>query len=267
MAYLFEVALTVKRKPAKAVWILPNGAKRLYATKPTNRKVSEKLNGKTFTRPLKSVGLHTRKNHEVTASTVATWIRNMQTQKKVTLNCESFAKKPFGKDSGPIFAPEKGAEMPVVFCQFDEHNTSEKPPTRDPNSDIEIDVSKCDKFVPYRALLWNAPAPQGQHSPKLCSWVGRSSILGSFAHWNQVLSKGPTKYPPADVPPSYGTFSLGRHITEGEQWRKAGFAAMINCHSILPDFPVNVADFLSQLGKICDCAFPEVDQDPNLGTD
>ena len=27
MAYLFEAALTVKRQPARAVWVLPNGAK------------------------------------------------------------------------------------------------------------------------------------------------------------------------------------------------------------------------------------------------
>ena len=74
------------------------------------------------------------------------------------------------------------------------------------------------------------------------------------------------KYPFEEVPVACSNFSLGRHVTDGEQWRKAGFAAMIHCHSILPDFPVDVADFLSQLGKICDCAFPDVDQDPNLGT-
>ena len=267
MAYLFEVLLTVKRQPAKAVWILPNGAKRLYATKPTNKEVSKKLNGKTFTRPVKSVGLHIRRDHEVQGSNVANWIRNMQKQRKISLTCESFAIKTHGKDTGPTFKPAKGAEMPVVFRQFDEHNSSEKAPMRDPNADIEIDVSRCDTFVPYRALLWNAPAPQGHHSPRLCTWVGRSSILGSFAHWNQVLTKGPVKYPFEDVPVACGNFSLGRHVTDGEQWRKAGFAAMINCHSILPDFPVDVASFLSQLGKICDCTFPEDDQDPQLGTD
>ena len=50
-------------------------------------------------------------------------------------------------------------------------------------------------------------------------------------------------------------------------WRKAGFAAMIHCHTILPDFPVDVAGFLRQLGEICDCVFPVDDQDPQLGTD
>ena len=224
MAYLFEVALTVKRQPARAVWVLPNGAKRLYATKPTNREVSKRLNGKTFTRPVKSVGLHSRKNHEISANTVENWVRNMTVQRKVSFSCESFAKKTHGKapDSGPTFEPAKGAEMSVVYCQFDEHNTSEKPPTRDPNSDIKIDVSKCDTFVPYRVLLWKAPVPEGQNPPRQCSWVGRSSILGSFAHWN----KGLAKYPLVGVPNSSGSSSLGRHITKGEQWRKAGFAAI-----------------------------------------
>ena len=104
--------------------------------------------------------------------------------------------------------------------------------------------------------------------PTQAMQLGRALLhLGSFAHWNQALSKSLAKYPSTDVPPSNGTFSLGRHITEGEQWRKAGFAAMIHCHTILPDFPVDVAGFLRQLGEICDCAFPVDDQDPQLGTD
>ena len=45
------------------------------------------------------------------------------------------------------------------------------------------------------------------------------------------------------------------------KWRESGFLALIQCYPALPDFPVNVAADMLELGRHCQGDFPPDDRD------
>ena len=56
-------------------------------------------------------------------------------------------------------------------------------------------------------------------------------------------------------------FDFGNHFPVGTQWRESGSLALIQCYSALPDFPVNVAADMLELGRHCQGDFPPDDRD------
>ena len=81
------------------------------------------------------------------------------TQKRHDFKCAFFSSKtiPNPPDSGHTFAPTENTEMPIVYQQYDQFNSSDKALIKEPTSEIEIDASRSDTFVPFLAFLWRAP--------------------------------------------------------------------------------------------------------------
>jgi len=54
---------------------------------------------------------------------------------------------------------------------------------------------------------------------------------------------------------------FGGHYPEATHWRQTGFLALIQCYSVLPDFPVDIAADMLKLGQTCQGDFPLTDRD------
>ena len=148
--------------------------------------------------------------------------------------------------------------------------------------DVEVDVSQCNIFTQKQYLLYIAPPPEalaaekaaspgksnpskgkstkgkpGARSPRMMDLVQRSSILGSLQYWNELLGRSDTLYPLV----SMSIHDFATHYPAETTWRESGFLALIQCYPALPDFPVNVAADMLELGKHCQGEFPPDDRD------